>query len=687
MKIRERIARTVLKSIGYGTDSSVGWLELFNSDGKRSQGDYIKEYRRIVYACVSAISEEVGNYRPMITKPLASGELQEVKDHQFLRVLDNPNRYMSKYDLFEHTQSYIELAGECFWYLALGEATGKPKEIYTIRPDYVKVVVDRGTGDILSYEVNRPDGQRIPLELNEILHFKMFNPENRYRGLGTVQAGIDYVETEKYATKFTRNFLYNNATPPGILTLNGKIGKTAYNKFKKQWRERIAGVDNAGKIAIIRGADADFKKVGVSIADMDLKGLRELTEDAILKMFRVPKPLLGGQQESGLGRAEVDSLEYIFSKRVIEPKMNRIDDILQFALDRFYGGQGLKLEHKTVVPADRTALLEEHKAGVDIWLTRNEIRKEQGRDPIMGGSDLFQQLNQVPVEGRPDAVQATKSLKKAGTITVVKKAIKKEAPEVSQKAKENFRLLLVATQKAYERAYLRKVRSLLNAQLKKLTGNLANQKALPALKQKAFDDILMRLEDEREEFIKGLEPIISELLDKAASIALRFAGTPDLEFQKTEAIQAAVRDSLARMSDQFNRDTIAALTSTLSQGVAAGESVSKLSQRVADVYKQAKGFRSDRVARTETLKASNYAADMAYQQSGVVVAKQWFANPDACEFCAEMDGKIVQLEREFLSQGDSVSGADGAEYIADYESIEDPPLHPNCECTILPVRL
>ena len=66
----------------------------------------------------------------------------------------------------------------------------------------------------------------------------------------------------------------------------------------------------------------------------------------------------------------------------------------------------------------------------------------------------------------------------------------------------------------------------------------------------------------------------------------------------------------------------------------------------------------------------------------------WYANPDACPFCDDLDGETVGLETNFVNQGDSVDvgeGDDEQSYQADYGDVETPPLHPNCSCTIIPV--
>lgn len=96
-------------------------------------------------------------------------------------------------------------------------------------------------------------------------------------------------------------------------------------------------------------------------------------------------------------------------------------------------------------------------------------------------------------------------------------------------------------------------------------------------------------------------------------------------------------------------------------------------------------MRAERIARTESLAVSNEAALEAYKQSPMTNAKEWSAEFGACEFCQELDGKIIGLSENFASLGEQMIGADGNTYNVDYEDIARPPAHPNCRCALLPV--
>lgn len=187
-------------------------------------------------------------------------------------------------------------------------------------------------------------------------------------------------------------------------------------------------------------------------------------------------------------------------------------------------------------------------------------------------------------------------------------------------------------------------------------------------------------------FEKDLYPYLVSMALEQGGLALVFAGDSDHEFKMTDALATAMKNSTRRMADQFNSDTLDALTATLTEGVQAGESLGKLTNRVSDVYDGAKGYRAERIARTETQSASGDATIAAYKQTGYVVSKKWFANPGACEFCEALDGQTVGLDEAFVDKGDTITGTDGGTYEVSYDDVEAADAHPNCTCTIIPVR-
>lgn len=648
--------------------------------------NFLKRYNGYVYACVSAIAEDVAMIKFKVSRQMADGSLQEQPSHPLLKILDNPNPLMSKYVLMEMTQTHIELTGEAFWYSEIGEKTGKPKSFYLLPPDRMTVVVDNKADlpEIKGYVFTNEDGTKVPLEPNEVTHFKMPNPWNPYRGYGTVEAAILYIQTEKYGSEFTRNYIFNNAMPAGIVSIKGTIDKPEFDEVKAQWKQEYGTIDKAGKTAFVKGLDIEFTKVGTTLGEAALKEIKDMSRDDIMTMFRVSKPILGIFEDVNLASAK--TAQYVFTSRVIDPKMMRIVDTLQAVLDRWNVGTTtvFKLGYESPVPEDVDDKIKMYQAGIDLWLTVNEVRKEEGLDPVGGGDELRRPLNLVSI-GTVEPTKSKKTYVGHKTIRITRTVKKKIAPQLKAAdnkaaAAEAFRLELMANQEAWEKRYATEVRKLLDAQEAKIIANQSKSIS------KAFDGWTFDDGTAEQSFVDHLTPVEYELVKAQGALALAIAGGDELEFQLSETIRGEVEQRIRRLGKDFNAQTKADLIKTLTEGMANNESFADLKKRVEAVYSQAKGYRTDRLARTETLYASNGAAKEAYSQTGYITKIEWFTNPGACEFCIPLNGKVVAITGNFVNLGETVEGSKGGTYAVDYTSVGFPPLHPNCTCTVLPVR-
>lgn len=685
LKFRDIVKNAVAKRLfGFGPVDDYSAVDQFQGPAKDIK--LLGMYSGVAYRCINTLAEAIaGQYDPYFYSLDAKGKKVTVSTHPFLEVLNDPNPDLTYYQLIEGSSSFVEQFGEFFWYVVPGSVTGFGngiKQIYLLRPDKMGIVLDKKTGEVIGYKYQAGVGNSsIPFQPEEIRHFMTFNPKNPYRGFATLEAAVDYVQTEEEVSRFTRNFFRNNAALSGILTVEGKLTRDNWNKFVRQWRERYQGVDNAGKVALVRDSQVTFTPVTSSISDMQLTDLKQTTVDQILMMFRIPKGLFGMESDQGLGRASVETLEYIFAKWTIDNKLDRLDDFIEGILKDYYPKLTYLVGHTNIIPDDKEFTLNSYNLGVDRWITRQEIRE---KDPqlsatdIAGAGQLFTTIQQMPLEDAGD--QPTTPAKSGEKVTLVK--AKKKDLKYSIHQKEAFRLGIERNAHAYSRKYKQAFDKVLAAQKQTVLGNITH------LASKGLADDLFDMSDEDTSFQDALAPVLSALVLTQGQIALEFTGATDMKYQQSQALAKAIAASTKKMSQNFDQETIDELNDTLNEGLGASESIDELSDRVSAVYDQASDYRSDRVARTEAQSASNGATLDAYQQNPAVVAMTWYANPGACEFCAELDGTTVGLEDVFVAQGDSVdvTGDDGDtdSYQADYGDVDTPPLHPNCTCTIVP---
>lgn len=609
----------------------------------------------ITYKAIDKIGQSLSVYKPEVVKK--GGDVYV--NHPLITLYNKPNPQMINPSDFIHLYGMLfEIYGETFWYLAKGERTNRVKEVYLLNPAQMELKIQEG--ELVGYVLHKLDGTQVPFTVEEIIHDKRPNPFNQWRGMSVLEKASTYTDIEISTARFTLNYINNNASPSGIVSLP-EMEKETFKIFTQQWRENYEGPENAGKTAFIRGGDANFKAVGATLKDIDQKITRDMAKDDVLMMFDMPKSMLGLTDDKGFGRGNIEALEYQFAKHKLEPMMLRLDRIYNQIGESF--GQIAEVTHQSPIPEDKEFELKTHEAGVNVWMTVNEVREQQNLPPLPDGDKLMPQ-NRVQT-------QPQKKLK----IVAKPKVSKAEQVKKINQEQEEFRSNIVETSEIYTRKIKSEITKFADKQEGDIIGKIN-------LSKKTYEEWLFSIKEESEALAALLLPLITELMETQSEEVAHFI-TGELLTISPE-VRNAVEANIKQIAGIYNQDTIAALQRTLAEGQTAGESLVKLKKRVEQVYSDAKGYRAERIARTESLKASNNTAELVYKQNGYSRV-EWFINPGACEFCRSYAGRTKSIGSNFSDIGDVITGIDGGQMRLEYSNVPYPPLHPNCTCSLIPV--
>ncbi len=362
------------------------------------------------------------------------------------------------------------------------------------------------------------------------------------------------------------------------------------------------------------------------------------------------------------------------------------------------------------------------KGGGMPWMTVNEVREEENLPPLDGGDAIYLPLLMSPAmtapgEGQPaKAVEFVKlevkrkdkkekerefmipippkrlarlreeqieakmkpALFKIAELIIkegMQKGKKKKSKEVtlSEGKKEEFWKSMVAQTDAWEEREKELLRQLFSEQKDEILKRLVEAKQFSPVRAKALN-IFPPLMGEVKKWIAVLAPFLRSIVQERGRQILNLVGRPGQEFDTTTAAARRFleREGLAYVKG-VNETTRDALRETLAEGMEKGESIDKLKKRVESVYSAATGPRSETIARTEVLRAANWATREGYIQSKVVKKIQWLTAFDerTCDLCLDMNGETVEVGEDFHSPVGDIR--------------EPTEIHPNCRCTEIPV--
>ena len=101
--------------------------------------EQLRNYQSWVYAAVNAIAQEVARQRPFLYRNTGQADHEQTPlphTHPLCRLLNDPNPWLTPWELWYLTVVYLELTGNCFWYVAPAPAE-RPTRRAVGHPDAV----------------------------------------------------------------------------------------------------------------------------------------------------------------------------------------------------------------------------------------------------------------------------------------------------------------------------------------------------------------------------------------------------------------------------------------------------------------------------------------------------------------------------------------------------------------------
>lgn len=702
--ISEKIVSLGIKTkfLDYPTVS--GGFEAFRGmfwDSNWSQGKQLKAYSKSLYvfACVSKIARKTASIDWELYRiKNKAGDKLEIFSHDALNLLYRPNPFQTKTEFYEKYMINKLLAGENFVLKVRSGGPGtKVTELWNLRPDLMRVIIDANDPRLIKgYEFNRSD-KNVVFAPEDIIHDAYPSPLDEFGGLSALSSASVRVDTEEFASKYQSNFFRNNARPDFLVMSDNKINSDQKEEIKTGWEKRHKGKENAGRGAFLEGG-LKYQQVSISQREMDYIESMKFTRDDILVAFSVPKPIVAITDDVNLANAKT-AME-IFLQETIEPEIIRITEKLNEHLIYPEWGDVYFIDYsRDFLPNDEKLQAETDQllitAGIKLI---NEAREDRGMDPVMGGDTLYMPIGMVAVGGKKQTATPTKRDIRQRVFRGRGKAIKFLEVEADVK-KTMYKALAIdlkeETTKGYVKnivpadhrqkyaEYVNKAIDVKTTRFKPELEKFAKEQMTRVLKEigkgttpdetkalgGAFDTA-----DENKILAKLSLPFIQEFVRSAGEDAMSTVA-PAEEFTITERVEKYIKERAKEMAKQVNSTTVDKLSATLAQGIAEGEGIQKLRERVEKVYDEFPVYRAETIARTEATAANNRGFQEAYDQSGVANAKEWISTLDSStrDSHASTDGEIVGLDEQF---------SNGLDYPGDPGG--DPGETINCRCVIAP---
>lgn len=311
----------------------------------------------------------------------------EVPEHPVLGLINRPNGLESGADLIEAVHGHLLISGNA--YLELVTLDGRPRELYALRPDRMRVVpgadgwpaaYDYGSGErAVRFGVA---GMAVP----PILHLKLFHPLNDHYGLAPSEAALVALDIHNTASAWAKALLDNSARPSGALVYQGQGGghlsDEQFERLKKELEDGFQGARHAGRPLLLEGG-LDWKSMGYSPRDMDFIEARREAAREIALAFGVPPMLLGIPGDNTYSNYQ--EANRVFWRQTVLPQARRVLAGLTAWLAPLYETPfRLEIDADGIdaLAAERAALWT--RIGAANFLSDSEKRAAVGYGPLVG---------------------------------------------------------------------------------------------------------------------------------------------------------------------------------------------------------------------------------------------------------------------------------------------------------------
>ncbi len=701
-----------------GTYTTIG-SSSGNTRVRLSKASVESLYRGWVYACITAKAEDVGDIELVLYKK-QNDENVEIKNHPLLDLLYSPAQNITKTDLFNLTSQWIDLFGKAFWII---EKEGTSTRLVPVGPYEMSPVVD-SDGVIVEWKrvwnVNARQFTKV-YPSSEVLYFNLPNPFNISDAYSPLQGIYEWVETENNATDWNRNFFENNATPSLILKAQNAISLNIVERLRESFISAFQGIRNSHKVGVLPSG-VEIEKLQESMKDMDFATLDERYQNKILAAFKVPKSRLGITTD--VNRANAEASFYIYAKQAIQPQMERIVNTINAGLTMMYG-KDLILGFVSPVPDDSKAQLEEVKAGLanQPYMTVNEARAMQGLEPIPNGDDVMGSFSFAPIGSiDPSTDTGQKNLelfkKKLDDKRKICKTLHRgdapiESEEKSKLIDDLVKVFLNTKQKTIVSGwaspdfdetdhknfvkrgnqYISKV----TEAFVKITGQIEydtirNIEELVEATKSNTGAVEKALIDDSKAFlavvVAGASSIFKNIVKSEGDMVASNLGFG--KFEITAGISAQITKFVTKLSNSYEKTVRGQIDKVIRSGLTDGLGIDQIKRNLReDVFKGLKEKHAEMIALTETFRFGNIGLREAYSQSGVVKTVRWYTAEDerVCEYCGPLNGKIIDVNQPFFSEGEKMLGADGGVMDLNYSDVVGGPLHPRCRCYVRPDKI
>lgn len=382
-----------------------------------------------VWAAVRVLSESVAQL-PVHIYTIKKNRRVVLNDSRAELLQFAPNSEMTSFTFRETLQAHILTYGNAYA-LIQRDGRGALRSLWPLLPD--KVGVDRINGEVI-YKVNQDDGKDIYLAAKDVLHVKGLG-FNGLVGYSPITMHAQSIGLGMAAAKYGARFFKNGGSVSGVLESPLPLNQEVVDRLRKQFNDNYAGLDNAHSTMVLEQG-LKYQKIGITPEDAQLLATRKFEVTDIARIYRIPQHMLNDTTGMTFGNMEQRSIEFV--QHSLVPWLIRWEqEVKKKILNK---GEYLKFSVDGLQRGDINSRYAAYSTGIQNgFLTPNEVREMEERDPVKGGDVNLIPMNLIPTTTiRDKAVERVSNREKIEFIRCKRKYLDNNDAEGFSQSVDNF---------------------------------------------------------------------------------------------------------------------------------------------------------------------------------------------------------------------------------------------------------
>ena len=604
--------------------------------------------------------------------PLCLYERQEPRgrrkatEHPLFSLLhDEPNPDMTSFFARECMQAQIVTHGNAYGVIRR-DAGDRIREIWPLISGRVDPKRDRD--GVLVYWVTLDDGSREPWAPRDVLHVPGLSFDG-VKGKSVLGAARDVIGTGLAIQDYGATFFRHGGRPPAVVeTQLNKLDQDTKKNLQETW---LSGRNENWHQVAFLPKNMKYVTAGVPPDDAQWLESKKFTVPEIARILGIPPHLLYDLDRATFNNIEMQSLEFII-----------------YTMRQYFVRWEQELNRKLLAPEERSRYYFEFNADGLMrgdasargtfyslgrqwgWFSANDVLELENRPGIGDSGDVYltpfnmANAKELVDGGTPPPLPGARAVRELAARTGVRglrlrrRIRKAQIPIIEDRAHVIVKREIGAIEK----------------ELKALAGRDGrNRRDLHSLRA-AITEFYAEHADWSGRKMRPIVQAYGEIITGAMADELGVDPGDDLppeldrfiaDYAKRFGIREASegRLQLLALTEQGDDEEVAAAIRTR-----LGEWDEKRAGKIAEI---------------EATRQMSAVAKVLYMAAGVTVLR-WVANPNACPFCASMDGRVAGVQQNFVAAGEGVDGgADAGPPMKPSDNIGHPPLHDNCACDVV----